>query len=83
MGTNMSRRIEAVKNAATVTPADGVSIGECRGIYVGTSGDLAVIMGDSDTAVVFPSLAAGVIHPINPHTVESTDTTAADIVRVW
>lgn len=83
MVLRMSRRIDAVKNAAAVTPADGVPIGECRGMYVGTSGDLAVIMGNSDTAVVFPNLAAGVIHPINAHTVESTGTTATDIRRVW
>ena len=79
----MSRRIDSVKSAAAVTPADGVSIGECRGLYLGVGGDVAVIMGASDTAVVFKDLAAGIIHPMDPHTVEATGTTATDILRVW
>lgn len=52
-----------------------------RGVYVGTSGNLAVhdIEGE---AVTFTNLAAGVIHPIAPKRILSTGTTASGIIAI-
>lgn len=54
-----------------------------RGIYVGGSGDLAVILDADSSAVTFVGLAAGVIHPLAVKRVMSTGTTATSIVGVY
>ncbi|MGD2077623.1 MAG: hypothetical protein PVH18_04540 [Chloroflexota bacterium] len=67
--------------AITVTPADATYIEPTRGLYVGVSGDVKVIMLDG-TTVTFTGLAAGVIHPICCVLVFDTDTTATNIVAL-
>ena len=65
-----------------ITPADDTALPQsCRGIYVGASGDLAIVdqKGNSITLV---GLAAGVFHPVAPWSVDSTGTTATSIVGV-
>jgi hypothetical protein len=67
--------------AIAVSPHDTTRFEPTRGLYVGVSGDVKVIMLDG-TTVVFTSLAAGVIHPIQCVLVFSTDTTATNIVAL-
>ena len=56
----------------------------CRGIMIGTAGDLAV-KDDEGTTVVIPSnaLAVGIIHPICTSQVMSTGTTCSEIVAFF
>ena len=73
--------ISPASEAVAVTPADATYLTPTRGLYVGVSGDVKVIMLDG-TTVTFTGLAAGVIHPIQCVLVFSTDTTATNIVAL-
>ena len=74
--------ISPAARAAAVTPADATYITPTRGLYVGVSGDVKVIMLDG-TTVTFVGLVAGVIHPITCVLIYDTDTTATDIVALY
>lgn len=77
----MIENISPSASAAAVTPHDTNRINPTRGLYVGVSGDLKVMMLDG-TAVTFVGLAGGVIHPITCVMVYSTGTTATGIVAL-
>jgi len=70
-----------------ITPSDTDSLqynGEniaCRGISIGTAGDLAIV-NDQGDKIVIPgnALAIGIIHPIVTGKIYSTGTTASEIV---
>ena len=73
--------------AATITPSDSTDFDDgrnSRGIYVGVTGNLAVIMaGDATgTAVTFLNVPVGVL-PIAARRVMSTNTTATQLIRLW
>jgi hypothetical protein len=72
------------EGALTVTPNDSTDLskGYTKGIYIGTSGDLSVILRDGSTAI-FKSISAGVIHPISATRINATGTTASNIVAVY
>ena len=54
-----------------------------RGIYVGVTGNVSVVMTSGQT-VVLTALAAGMIHPISVTKVNSGgDTTATNILLAW
>ena len=67
--------------AITASNTAGLSY-TTRGIYVGVSGDLAVVMAGGET-VTFPSVAAGVLHPLRCSKVLETGTDASGIVGVY
>ena len=73
--------ISPAGEAAAVTPNDATYIDPTRGLYVGVSGDIKVIMQDG-TTVTFVGLSSGIVHPISCVLVYSTDTTATDIVAL-
>jgi len=50
-----------------------------RWLYVGTSGDVSIVKWDGSTQVI-SGLAAGVFHPIYSIQVNTTGTTALDII---
>ena len=71
-------------NVATITPNDAVDLTTpCRGIYVGTTGDISVNGAESGTAVVFKSVPAGVILPVIASRVLAAGTTASNLVAMW
>jgi len=65
-----------------VTPSDSTVLETTSGLYLGTSGDVAVTMKDG-TNVIFKSLAAGVVHPICVTKVKPSGTTATNILAVY
>lgn len=65
-------------DAVAVTPSDTAPTA-LVGLYVGTTGDLA-LKGRSGTAVTFKSVPAGAIIPMQVLAVMSTNTTASNIV---
>lgn len=73
----------SVSRFAAVTKSDSADFagGVARGLYVGVSGDVAVV-GVDDTAVTFKALAVG-YHPLVCKRVNSTATTATDIVALF
>lgn len=81
----MTNILASIVDFDAVTPDDASDLpnaGRVRGIYVGVSGDVSVIMtGDaSETTKVIPALAAGIWHPMCIKRVRSTDTTATGIL---
>ncbi len=70
-------------HAAAVTKSDTVDLTHVsRGLYLGTSGDVAAITL-SDETITFTGLAAGICHPLRLKRVLSTNTTATFMVEVW
>lgn len=70
-----------LRQLQAITPDDNNDItgGPVRGLYVGTAGNVAVILADDTSSVVLNNLAAGIFHPIIVKRVLSTGTTAANI----
>lgn len=67
-----------------ITPHDTTSFtdGICRGIYVGVSGNVVAVRKDG-TAITFTAVAAGTILPIRAIRVNSTSTTATNMVAIY
>jgi hypothetical protein len=66
--------------ASIVLDAD---LGLCRGIYVGTAGDVSVTPANGGSAVVFKSVPAGTILPIHAQNVTTANTTASNMVALY
>lgn len=60
----------------------GTSGSPCTGLYVGTAGNLAVILEGMITPVTFTNVPVG-WHPLRVKRVMSTNTTASGIIAVW
>lgn len=70
-------------NFAAVTPSDSVNLGAgVRGLYVGVAGNVVAVTID-DVAVTFTDVPAGLILPIECKRVNSTSTTATNIVVLY
>jgi hypothetical protein len=64
----------------SVTPSDTLDLPEAtRGLYVGTGGNLSVIMVSGD-ALSFASVPDGTVLPLRVSRVKSTGTTAGNII---
>lgn len=66
-----------------VTPSDSADLsnGPARALYVGTSGDIAVIMADGTSGTI-RSAAAG-YHPLQVRRVKTTGTTESNILALY
>lgn len=74
------------KSDSTIFPNQATSVGGAqitKAIYVGGSGDLAVVMNGSTSAITFPGVIGGTILPISVRQVMSTNTTATNIVGIY
>jgi hypothetical protein len=70
--------------ARSITPTDGVALAqETRGIYVGVTGDLTVILTGDTVAVTFKAVPAGSLLPIAVKQVNATGTTASSLVGLY
>lgn len=71
-------------DAVAITPHDSTNFteGVCRGIYVGVGGNVVAITAKGQT-VTFKGLEAGMILPVKAKRVNSTDTTATDLVALY
>lgn len=69
--------------AVAVTPNDSADLGEVsRGIWVGNSGDLAVVMNGNASPVTIPGVPNGTLLPLRVARVMATGTTATGIVSL-
>lgn len=70
-------------NAFAITPSDSTDFTYVsRGIYVGVSGDIMAVMADG-TAVLFKNAVAGSILPLRCSRVNSTGTSATNLVGIY
>ena len=82
----MYQKLQAT-SAVAVTPSDTVTIqnngGDTRGclVYVGVSGDLAVVTSAGET-VTFKAAPQGMILPVQVTKVLATGTTATDLISL-
>lgn len=71
------------RNAETVTKSDTVNLSQpSRAIWVGGAGDISVEMLDGGTQV-FVGVVAGSLLPLQVTRINSTSTTATDMVAVF
>lgn len=69
--------------AENVTPSDSADLARVsRGLFVGGAGNLSVVMAGNGATVVFTGVTAGSFLPIRVSRVNSTSTTATNIVAV-
>lgn len=70
-------------NFAAITKSDSVDLAiMTRAVYVGTGGDVVALDRDG-TVVTFKNVPSGSILPIRATRINSTNTTAADLVGMW
>jgi hypothetical protein len=69
----------------TVTPADGVEIGDFlpRALYVGTGGNISMQLEGDPSVRLFVGVPSGAILPVKPRIIASTGTTASDILALY
>jgi hypothetical protein len=67
-------------NARIVTPSDTNSVGTPRYLWVGTGGDLNVTPQDQDTSIIHRNVPSGSVFLGAIKRVNSTNTTASNIV---
>lgn len=79
----MSERIESASIGVAVTPSDSTNFanGICRSLYIGGAGVVVAIM--NGTAVTFAAVPAGTNLRIQASRVNSTNTTATNIVALY
>lgn len=66
-----------------VTPSDSANLMPgCRAVYVGGDGDVAAV-DRFDNAVTFVGVLAGTILPIQAKRINSTNTTATNMVAIY
>lgn len=68
--------------AIVVTPSNSAGFPECRSLFVGTGGDVAVVAKEGGV-VTFKNVGNAQILPIRAVRVNSTNTTATDIVALY
>jgi len=79
-GTSAGVGTEPPAESFEITPHDSNDEAEiCRCIYVGVSGDVSVVH-PSGTTTLFKNIAAGLWHPMVFRRINSTNTTATDII---
>lgn len=66
-------------DAFTATPADGVVLQNCTGVYVGGTGNLTVVTYSGNT-VVFTALPVGSVIRLKIAQIKATGTTATLLV---
>ena len=69
-------------NAEAVTPADSDLSFITRGIYIGGSGNLVVVMAGTGATVTFNSVSAGIVYPIMASQIKAA-TTCTNVVALY
>ena len=71
-------------NAAAVTPSDSTDLTTpARALWVGTGGDVVLNLAGTGTTLKFGSVPSGTLLPVAATRVQSTNTTASNIVALW
>ncbi|MDA5093071.1 hypothetical protein O2N63_03130 [Aliiroseovarius sp. KMU-50] len=71
-------------NAFSVTPDDANDLPVVtRGLYLGETSTVQIVLQGDDTPVTFTNLIGGVVHPLRVKRVYATGSTATDIVGIY
>lgn len=71
-------------SAFAITPSDSTNLTQTtRAIYIGSAGNLKVLMLEDSTPVTFTGLVEGTLLPICVKRVYETDTTASNIIGLY
>lgn len=89
-GINPSRHYESVTPSDTVNftgPSGQIADGPsgdpiCQAVYIGVGGNMVAIR-DDDTAITFTGVVAGTIIPVQAKRINSTSTTATNMVALF
>ena len=76
----MSLLQDPARKCAAVTPSDSTPVGDVRGVFVGTGGNVALRLIGDTSAVVHKNVPSGSYLPVRATYIYSTGTTATDIV---
>lgn len=79
----MSLMSDPARRCAAVTPSDSTDLGPVRGLYVGVTGNVAIMAKGNDAAVTWVGVPAGSVLPVRAQRVMATGTTATDIVALY
>ena len=71
---------DPIRSGEAVTKSDITTYDGARGIYVGTAGDLAVLLAGDSVAVTLVGVPAGTFLPMEATKIMSTGTSASNIV---
>lgn len=71
-----------IVSAAAVVKSDSTIV-NCRALYVGGAGDVAVLLQNDESAVTLSAVPAGALLPLACTKVMSTNTTATLIVALY
>ncbi len=82
MSANEPTRPSGSFEAVTASNSTNFVKGVCRGIYVGTTGNVVVVAPD-DTTATFIAVPAGAVLPVQAKRVNSTSTTASNMVALF
>ncbi|QUT07925.1 hypothetical protein KFK14_11350 [Sphingobium phenoxybenzoativorans] len=77
--TQSAGYLRAVTPHATDPLPDGV----CRGLLIGTGGNVSIVAENDTDPVLLKNLGSGVIYPIKAKAVRISGTTANDIVALY
>lgn len=79
----MSFVSQPAKFSATVTPSDVTNLdAPTTCLYIGVSGDVSVQMAGNGNTQIFANVPVGIL-PVQCTRVNSTGTSATDIVALW
>ena len=79
-----NKEVNSAYNYAAVTPSDTVDLASpARAFFIGVTGDVVLVPIDGTTAITFKNVASGQIIPIQARRVNSTNTTATNIVALF
>lgn len=79
----MPTMADPARKAVAVTPSDSTDLGPVRALYVGGSGNVAVMLEQNTAAVTLVAVPAGTILPVRANKVMSTNTSATNIVALY
>lgn len=66
-----------------VTPSDATDLTGARAVYVGGTGNVALMAIGDSSAVTFTAVPVGAILPVRVSRVMATNTTATSIVAIY
>jgi hypothetical protein len=76
-----SAATDPATRAAAVTPNDSTVVNAIS-LYIGTTGNVAVVLKEGDAAVTFSTVPVGILR-VNAYKVMATNTTASNIVALY
>lgn len=72
-----------LQKSVAVSPSDSTVLSVTQALWVGTSGNVAVVHHGDSSAVTYRNVSSGTLLPIQVTKVMSTNTTASNILAIY